>query len=611
MPLHAAFDLAALRTPPARRPGRDLRTAIAAALIGAILVLAVGSSGVLAATTVTPKCDDVNLRTGPGTGYAKKTQVDEGAKLIVVSTVTGGSWSATCGSALSGSSWHKISAINGKTVSSLYGVAYVYGASKLFKTVTTPTASPVPATPATTAAPTAAPTTPPTGAPTAAPTATPDPGSPAPTTTPAPTSTPAPTATTSPTPTPTPTPPSGPITLGSSITFHGRGWGHGVGLSQYGAHGRALDGQTAKQIVTTYFKGTTIGTMANSQVRVLVLSAFKATSTNPVQVYGRGGTWAIDGIAKTFPADARLKFTPTVSGSTTTWKVTVTAADGKSLHSGASSNSIRIRSGSGTTLQLWSRPSAYDRFRGVLRLIGKTNGTSTVNVVNELPIESYLKGVVPAEVPASWPAEAVKAQAIAARSYAAYHRHPSTGTYDFYDDTRSQVYLGYLVEKAASNAAISATANQVVRTSTGSIANAMFSSAAGGWTENNENAFVSSTGAKVAGVYSYLRGVSDRRSDGSSYDEASPYDTWSTKTYTLTQIRAWFAADTRTNVGTLVAIDLRNRGVSGRLISVTLIGSNGTTKKVSGSVFVSVFNAHRPSGDKMMRSSLFDLKPIP
>jgi hypothetical protein len=64
-------------------------------------------------------------------------------------------------------------------------------------------------------------------------------------------------------------------------------------------------------------------------------------------------------------------------------------------------------------------------------------------------------------------------------------------------------------------------------------------------------------------------------------------------------------------VGTLVALDLRNRGVSGRLISVTLIGANGTTKKVSGDVFRSIFNAHRPSGDAMMRSTLFDLAPIP
>jgi SpoIID/LytB domain protein len=385
-----------------------------------------------------------------------------------------------------------------------------------------------------------------------------------------------------------------------------------VGLSQYGAYGRALDGQSASTIVGAYYKGTTLGTMPNSQVRVLVLQAFKATSATPVQVYGRGGTFTIDGISATFPADARVRFYPSsVTSTTTTWKVQVNDAAGASLYTGGTANSIRIRPGSGTTIQVWSKPSAYDRFRGVIRLVGKTNGTSTVNVVNELPMETYLKGVVPSEVSAAWPAAAVQAQAIAARSYAAYRLHPDTSSYDIYDDTRSQVYHGYLGEKAGSNAAISATASKVVRTSGGAIANTLFSSAAGGWTENNENVFVSSTGAKVAGVYSYLRGVSDRRADGSSYDEASPYDTWKTKTYTLAQIQAWFAADSRSNVGTLVALDLRNRGVSGRLISVTLIGANGTTKKVSGDVFRSIFNAHRPSGDAMMRSTLFDLAPIP
>jgi SpoIID/LytB domain protein len=576
LPLHAAPELAALRTRPLRARG-----ALVAAVLSALLLLALNSNGVLAATTVTPTCDAVNLRTGPGTTYAVKTAINTGAKLTVAATVTGGSYSASClGVALSGSSWHRISAINGKSVSSLYGVTYVYGASKLFKTVVVPTAAPTAA--------------PPTTAPTTGPGA-----SPLPSATPGPTGTPAPTAT------------PGPITLPATMTFYGRGYGHGVGLSQYGAKGRALDGQTASQILVHYFKGTSLGSMANSQVRVLVLQSFGATATNPVTVYGRGASWTIDGIDKTFPVDARLRFTPTVSGAVTTWKVSVTAADGMSLHSGAASSSIRIRPGTGATLQLWSTPSAYDRFRSVLRLIGKTDGTSTVNVVNELPMESYLKGVIPAEISASWPTESIRAQTIAARSYAEYRLHPTTGTYDVYNDTRSQVYQGYLAEKTATTAAITATAGKVLRTSTGAKVTALFHSAGGGATENNDNVFVSATGAKVAGVYSYLRGSMDRRPDGTAYDDTSPYTTWKTKTYTLAQIRSWFAADSRSNVGTLVAIDLRNRGVSGRLISVTLIGANGTTKKVSGDVFRSIFNAHRPSGDAMLRSSLFDLKPVP
>src|SRR4029078_4427764 len=96
--------------------------------------------------------------------------------------------------------------------------------------------------------------------------------------------------------------------------------------------------------------------------------------------------------------------------------------------------------------------------RGVLRLIGKTDASATVNVINELPMETYLRGVGPGEVPASGPAEAVTAQAIAARSYAAYRLHPTTGTFDIYADTRSQMYEGELVQKARRDAAASGTA---------------------------------------------------------------------------------------------------------------------------------------------------------
>jgi stage II sporulation protein D len=591
VPLHAALDLAAPRTVVRRRP--STATALSA-LAAALLLFVFSSGGTLASTTVGPKCDAVNLRTGPATTYTRKTSVNTGAVLTVATTVTGGSYLTSClGISLSGSSWYRFSAINGKSVSSLYGVSYLYGASKLFKTLTTPTPSP-------TRAPTAAPT----AAPSAAPTAAVSPS-------PAPSDSPAPTASTAPSATPAPTATPNPVTLPATITFYGRGYGHGVGLSQYGAKGRALAGQSAETILAHYYRGTSIGTMSNSTVRVMVLQSFAATSSNPVQVYGRGATWSIDGVSATFPADARLRFTPTISGSTTTWKVLVTAVDGSTLYSGASSSSIRVRSGAGTTLQLWSTPSAYDRFRGVLRLIGGTSGTSLVNVINELPMESYLRGVVPAEISASWPTESIKAQAIAARSYAEYRLHPTTGTYDVYNDTRSQVYLGYLAEKTATNGGISATGGKVLRTSTGAKVTALFHSSDGGWTENNENVFTSSTGVKTAGVYSYLRGSSDRRPDGTSYDDGSPYATWHTKTYTLAQLQAWFAADSRSNVGTLVALDLRNRGVSGRLISVTLIGANGTTKQVSGAVFISIFNAHRPSGDPLLRSTLFDLIPIP
>ena len=143
------------------------------------------------------------------------------------------------------------------------------------------------------------------------------------------------------------------------------------------------------------------------------------------------------------------------------------------------------------------------------------------------------------------------------------------------------------------------------------IANTLFHSTGGGATENNENVYTSSTGAKVAGRGQLPPWVEPiERRTGSAYDKAAPYATWATKTYTRAQLSAWFAADRAPNVGTLTAIDLRDRGVSGRLISVTLIGSAGT-KTVSGEVFRSVFNAGRPAADPMLRSTLFATAPIP
>ncbi|MGK2850079.1 MAG: SpoIID/LytB domain-containing protein, partial [Candidatus Limnocylindrales bacterium] len=426
----------------------------------------------------------------------------------------------------------------------------------------------------------------------------------------------APTATPSPTPAPTATPtpaPTGPTVLGATVTFHGRGYGHGVGMSQYGARGRALDGETAAAILAHYYRGTEPGTVdPATRIRVRVLKSFAASATRPLVLYARRGTWTIAGVPGTFPRDARLTVTPrttTVDGVTrTTWKLKVTDAAGTVLRR-ASTISFRIRGTTDTTVfQVWSRPSSYDTYRGVIRSVLDAR-RPIANVVNEVGLDTYLRGVVPAEMPSSWPTEALKAQSIAARSYAARRLRPGVSWYDVSDDTSSQVYLGLEGERPATDAAIAATAGVVLRSGT-VIANTMFHSAGGAATEHNENVYVSSTGALVAGPVSYLRGSLDRRSDGSAYDSASPYATWKTLIYTRSQLSAWFGADVRTNVGSLTALDLRRRGVSGRLISVTLIGSLGS-KTVSGDVFRSIFNARRPAGDPMLRSTLFDLKPVP
>ena len=540
---------------PAPRAARRPTTAvITSALAAAALLFALSGTSVLGATTLAAACDGVNLRTGASTSYAIKTSVKTGTTISVVATVTGGAWSSVCaGKAVAGSGWYRISAVNGKTVSSLYGVTYVYGATGLFKAVTVP-----------------------------------------------------------PPPTPTPSPGSGPTTLGATVTFFGRGYGHGVGLSQSGAYGRATAAQSAATILAHYYPGTTLGTIPNAEIRVLVLSGWQAAATSPLQLYGRSGTWTFDGIAKVFPADAHVRLIPTVSGTITTWTLVVDAVDGTNLYRAATSGNLRMRpSTSATTLQLFSKPTIYDRYRGVLRII--IGAGAKVSVVNELPMEIYLRGVLPAEMSPSGPIEALKAQAVASRSYAAYRLHPTTGTYDVYDDTRSQVYRGALAEKTATTAAVAATATStgghVLRYGT-AIANTFYHSTGGGATESNQNVWVSATGAITSSPIPYLQGSPDRAPDGSSYDAAATYATWQTATYTLAQIQAFFAADTRTNVGSVVALDLSHRGVA-RLISVTLIGANGTTTTVSADVFDAVFNAHRPAADAPIRSTLFALAPIP
>ena len=622
-----------------------------------------------------PACSGVNLRTSTSTSSTIKTSLTLANSVTVSATVTGAAWGTSCPGWKSGSSWYRISHVNGQTVSALYGVSALYAATGVLK------ASPV--APAPTPSPTSA-------LPTLVPTPTPVPS-------PVSTSTPTPTVTSAPTPAPTAspagtllvpgcdginlrtgsttsapikvklginntltvtgtttggswsaacptsksgstwyvisqvngqavlslygvsalyaatgilTPPTasssgGVTTLGISTIFYGRGYGHGVGMSQYGARGRALAGQSAAEILAHYYAGTTIGTIpTDTPIRVLLLDNFTPTSAAPLTIYGRGGAWTVGGIDLEFPADARLRVFPPTG--TVGWRAAVDTAAGQVLFDGPAGADFQIVPVTdATTIQLFSKPSTNDLYRGTLRI--KVSG-STLDAINVLPVETYLRGVVPSEMPTSWPLEARIAQTIVARGYAAYHL-VAGGTYDVFDDTRSQVYLGVRREHPDADAVIFATAGQIVRSGS-SIANTLFHSTAGGWTENNENVYVSATGAKVAGVYSYLRGSSDRDPSGVSYDAAAPFATWQTRAYSIAQLSSFFAQDSRTSVGTITAIDFRNRGVSGRLISVTLIGSTGT-KTVSGSIFVAVFNAYRPSADPILRGTLLDVAPIP
>ncbi len=396
------------------------------------------------------------------------------------------------------------------------------------------------------------------------------------------------------------------VAVPASVTFAGRGYGHGVGMNQYGARGRALDGQTARQFLPHYYAGTTLGYIdKTTPIRVQVLTDFHASSTTPLLLYARRTDWTMTGTDLVFPKDAKITVTPTVSGTTTTWRVTVTATTGTVLHTRITAGFRMTPVSADGRLQVASRTSEKDEYRDTLRI----RLSSVARVVNETALETYLRGVVPAEMPSSWPTEAIKAQAIASRSYAFVHLRPGVSDYDVKDDTSAQVYQGSEGERATTDLVIKQTVGIVLYSGT-KVANALYHSTGGGATEDNENVFVSATGKLVAGPVSYLRGSMDRRDDGSAYDEAAPYATWTMRTYTKAQLSSWFAADPRTSVGTLQSWDLSRRGVSGRLISATLVGSGGS-KTVSGDVFRAVINAGRPAADPSMRSTLVDTKPIP
>lgn len=132
--------------------------------------------------------------------------------------------------------------------------------------------------------------------------------------------------------------------------------------------------------------------------------------------------------------------------------------------------------------------------------------------INRLDVESYLYGVIPNEMSPSWPIEAVKAQVLAARTYAISNINPNASYgYDMVDNQNSQVYRGYESEQTNSNLAVNDTAGEMIYHSNRLI-NAYFHSTSGGKTENSENVWTYSL--------PYARGVNDE------YSNISPYSTW-------------------------------------------------------------------------------------
>jgi stage II sporulation protein D len=321
----------------------------------------------------------------------------------------------------------------------------------------------------------------------------------------------------------------------------GAGYGHGVGMSQYGAYGYAKNGFVYPDILTHYYTATTLGTTADQSVRVLLRDGARS-------VFFRGaGSACGAGLNSNKGYVAKRKG----SGVVVRTKKGRRIARCGSAMTAVAAPTIRV-GGKGT-------------YRGSLEARASGRGLQAINVVE---IEDYVKGVVSKESPASWPIEALKAQAVAARSYA-LSTGDRGGTFNHYDDTRSQVYAGVGAETAKTNQAVDATRLQVVLYA-GKIAQTFFFSTSGGHTENNE---LSSLGFGQPPV-PYLRGVDDPY----EAEAGSPYSRWKRKFSVRRMTSALRSLGLR---GKLRNVAVVQRGTSPRIVRADLIGSGGTTS-VSG-----------------------------
>ncbi len=325
-----------------------------------------------------------------------------------------------------------------------------------------------------------------------------------------------------------------PAQAGVGWTVVGHGFGHGVGMSQYGAYGFANHGKSYGFILGHYYSGTTIGKLGGPRIVRVLLDV-------------SGGDVDFSG---------------------------ATSACGKALNADRSyaahraGPSVRLRSSAGRPIadcgrKLRAAGAGHltvggSPYRGALEVVPTESDAGSLNAVNALPVDQYVKGVIPNESPPSWPQAALRAQAVAARSFALTGAVGGNG-FDLYNDTRSQVYEGMASETAATNEAAEATRGQVVMYG-GKIAETYFSACSGGQTESVQNVFFGS-------AIPYLVGVPD------PYDGACPLHNWKLE-FSGPEISSRLGAYLD---GRLKQVVITKRGVSPRIVEAKLIGTGGTT----------------------------------
>jgi SpoIID/LytB domain protein len=446
---------------------------------------------------------------------------------------------------------------------------------------------------------------------------------------------PSPSPSVSPSPSPSPTPTPTPL-----FNFYGRGTHHGVGLSQYGARGRANDGQTFDQILMHYYTNTQIGTIdGQALIRVQLAASYKPTASKPARVTTIAGGWTNalfpgqtfgpgtyvemwqPALAPAAPPTPEPSPDPSSSPSASPsappspsptptpipaghWVAVVFTSTGTEIARATGPELYMEATDASTVLNTSFKDShpAYTQFRGSMRLTVTSSGG--LQQVNVLPLDVYLRGVIPSEMPASWHIEAVKAQSIAARSYA-WPRIGRAGSYDILPTSANQVYRGLMAEHPRSNLAVDDTAGMVLLHN-GKVITAYFHAASGGHTENSEYAFPGTAG-KPGSVVAYVRGKPDVDANGLAYDRSYGKFEFTSASFTMAQLSTIMSKNSATDVGNITSLSFE-RGVSGRVYRVTMIGSKGT-KVVSGGIFRNTYNSHRLSGDSV-NSTMYWLQPI-
>jgi len=324
----------------------------------------------------------------------------------------------------------------------------------------------------------------------------------------------------------------------SRLTVRGAGFGHGVGMSQYGAYGFAQNGFSYDEILAHYYTGTKLGSSGAKTVRVLLQGSVSRSSFS--------GARSASG-RRLNPAS-----TYSVAHGSRAGTVKLLSASGRPLKT--FTGVLKVRSAGGGV-----RLSGVGIYRG--RLEYRAAGVFGVQAVNAVGMEKYVRGVVARESPSSWPAEALKAQAVAARTYALTTSKGGNG-FDQYPDTRSQVYGGVPAETASTNAATRATRREVV-TYDGTPVVTYFFSTSGGRTENVEN---TSLGTEPL---PWLKSVRD------PYDSASPKHRWGPYRWSLDTAARKLSGLVR---GSLKGIDVVRRGRSPRIVLADVVGSAGRTR---------------------------------